>query len=63
MMRAWQGAIGSVSTKGMVSPAYCSKPKKVFDSSYFEHQYRTDKFIQQMDCSSKGITDFRKRLY
>lgn len=64
MMRAWQGAIGSVSTKGMVSPAYVvAKPKKTFDSTFFEYQYRTETFIQQMDRSSKGITDFRKRLY
>ncbi|MEP7197893.1 MAG: restriction endonuclease subunit S [Saprospiraceae bacterium] len=64
MMRAWQGAIGSVSTKGMVSPAYVvAKPKRIFDSNYFEFQYRTELFIQQIDKSSKGITDFRKRLY
>jgi type I restriction enzyme S subunit len=64
MMRAWQGAIGAVSTKGMVSPAYVvARPKKTFDSNFFEYQYRTETFIKQMDRSSKGITDFRKRLY
>jgi type I restriction enzyme S subunit len=63
-MRAWQGAIGAVSTKGMVSPAYVvARPKKTFDSNFFEYQYRTETFIKQMDRSSKGITDFRKRLY
>lgn len=64
MMRAWQGAIGAVSVKGLVSPAYIvATPNKKIDSKYFEHQYRTDSFIQQMNQNSKGITDFRKRLY
>jgi type I restriction enzyme S subunit len=64
MMRAWQGAIGSVSVQGMVSPAYIvAKPKCLFNSDFFEYLYRTEKFIQQMDRVSKGITDFRKRLY
>ncbi|GAB6906275.1 Restriction modification system DNA specificity domain protein [Desulfosarcina cetonica] len=64
MMRAWQGGIGAVSTDGMVSPAYIvAKPKSTISAEYFEHQYRCPEFIQQMDRFSKGITDFRKRLY
>ena len=64
MMRAWQGAIGSVSIRGMVSPAYIvAKPEGRINSKYFEYQYRCPVFIQQMDRFSKGITDFRKRLY
>lgn len=64
MMRAWQGAIGAVRTEGMISPAYIvAKPKTEINSDFFEYQYRTVNFIQQMDKSSKGITDFRKRLY
>lgn len=64
MMRAWQGAIGAVRTEGMVSPAYVvAKPKVEIDADFFEFQYRTPIFIQQMDRFSKGITDFRKRLY
>lgn len=64
MMRAWQGAIGTVRVQGMVSPAYIvAKPNKKIDSSFFEYQYRTILFIQQMNRFSKGITDFRKRLY
>jgi type I restriction enzyme S subunit len=64
MMRAWQGAIGAVRTEGMVSPAYIvAKPKEIVNSDFFEYQYRTISFIQQMDRYSKGITDFRKRLY
>ncbi|HCF1264197.1 TPA: hypothetical protein NIA86_006592, partial [Pseudomonas aeruginosa] len=64
MMRAWQGAIGAVRVEGMVSPAYTiAVPRPCLDPRYFEHQYRTPGFIQQMDRYSKGITDFRKRLY
>lgn len=64
MMRAWQGAIGAVRTEGMVSPAYIvAKPKSYISAEYFEYQYRCPDFIKQMDRFSKGITDFRKRLY
>lgn len=64
MMRAWQGAIGSVTVKGLVSPAYVvARPRKEINAKFFEFQYRTYPFIQQMNQSSKGITDFRKRLY
>jgi len=64
MMRAWQGAIGSVRVKGMVSPAHIiAKPNNLLNTRYFEYQYRCPNFIQQMDRFSKGITDFRKRLY
>ena len=64
MMRAWQGGIGAVSVDGMVSPAYIvAKPNHLINSEFFEYQYRCPEFIQQMDRYSKGITDFRKRLY
>ncbi len=64
MMRAWQGGIGAVTTEGMVSPAYIvAKPIGAIVADFFEYQYRCPKFIQQMDRYSKGITDFRKRLY
>lgn len=64
MMRAWQGAIGAVRVIGMVSPAYVvAKPIGPINADFFEYQYRTSSFIQQMDRNSKGITDFRKRLY
>ena len=64
MMRAWQGAIGVVKNNGQVSPAYitASSSKKI-DGEYFEYQYRTALLINQMDRFSRGITDFRKRLY
>ncbi|MCX2562989.1 restriction endonuclease subunit S [Acetobacter thailandicus] len=64
MMRAWQGGIGAVHTHGMVSPAYVvARPIVDLVADYFELLYRTPAFIRQMDASSKGITDFRKRLY
>ncbi|TKT91401.1 restriction endonuclease subunit S [Dyadobacter frigoris] len=64
MMRAWQGAIGAVRVDGMVSPAYVvAKPNKKLDANYAEYQYRTSIYIQEMNRVSKGITDFRKRLY
>ncbi|MCX6265810.1 MAG: restriction endonuclease subunit S [Bacteroidetes bacterium] len=64
MMRAWQGAIGAVRVDGMVSPAYIvAKPKRKVNADYLEYLFRTKDFIGQMDRHSKGITDFRKRLY
>lgn len=64
MMRAWQGGIGAVHTHGMVSPAYVvARPTDAMTADYFELLYRTAAFIKQMDANSKGITDFRKRLY
>ncbi len=64
MMRAWQGAIGVVRTKGMVSPAYIiAQPRPNVRSSYIEYLFRTPVYVEQMDRFSKGITDFRKRLY
>ncbi len=64
MMRAWQGAIGAVKATGLVSPAYIvATANESINTIYFEYLYRTSVFIQQMDQHSKGITDFRKRLY
>lgn len=64
MMRAWQGGIGAVSVHGMVSPAYVvARPSPELAADYFELLYRCPAFIRQMDSGSKGITDFRKRLY
>ena len=64
MMRAWQGSIGVVKTEGMVSPAYIvAEPMGEINGEYFEYLYRTAAFIAEMDRFSKGITDFRKRLY
>ena len=66
MMRAWQGAFGAVRVDGMVSPAYVvAKPKKqgLLDSRYVEALLRTPSAIEEMHRYSRGITDFRLRLY
>ncbi len=64
MMRAWQGAIGAVRTDGLVSPAYVvAAPTAALNPAYFEYLYRTGWLIGEMNRASKGITDFRKRLY
>lgn len=66
MMRAWQGAFGAVRVDGMVSPAYVvAKPKNagVLDSRYVEALLRTPSAIEEMHRYSRGITDFRLRLY
>ena len=64
MMRAWQGAIGTVRTEGMVSPAYIvAKPNDRVYPSYMEYYARMPQIISQIDRMSYGVTDFRKRLY
>ena len=48
----------------MVSPAYIvAKPKKEINSRFVEFLFRTPQYIQEMNRNSRGITDFRKRLY
>lgn len=66
MMRAWQGAFGAARVDGMVSPAYVVvKPKNpdLIDSRYIEALLRTPSAIEEMHRYSRGITDFRLRLY
>ena len=66
MMRAWQGAFGAVRVDGMVSPAYVvAKPKQgiKLDSRFMEALLRTPAAIEEMHRYSRGITDFRLRLY
>jgi len=64
MMRAWQGAVGVVQTKGMVSPAYITAiPGEDLFPAFMEFYLRRDSIISQMDNLSYGVTDFRKRLY
>jgi type I restriction enzyme S subunit len=64
MMRAWQGGFGTVTVEGMVSPAYVvARPKMEIVTAYVEHLLRTPKAIEQMRRHSRGITDFRLRLY
>ena len=64
MMRAWQGGFGTVTVEGMVSPAYVvARPKRDLITAYIEHLLRTPQAIEQMRRHSRGITDFRLRLY
>ena len=64
MMRAWQGAFGAARVEGMVSPAYVTvRPIKEMDSRYFEYLMRSDSAAQEFEKYSRGITDFRLRLY
>jgi type I restriction enzyme S subunit len=64
MMRAWQGAFGTVAVDGMVSPAYVvARPRRRIETICLEYQLRTPQAIEQMRRQSRGITDFRLRLY
>jgi restriction endonuclease S subunit len=64
MMRAWQGGIGVSTVDGAVSPAYVvAKPTSNLHSPYYQFLLRTPAFIEQMRMGSKGIADFRLRLY
>lgn len=64
MMRAWQGGFGTVMVEGMVSPAYVvARPSRLLKTSFIEHLLRTPNAIEQMRRHSRGITDFRLRLY
>ena len=64
MMRAWQGAIGTVRTEGMVSPAYIvAEPNKLVDPLFMDYLMRTPRMVGSIHKQSYGVTDFRLRLY
>lgn len=64
MMRAWQGAFGAVIVNGLVSPAYVvAEPKADFRTKFVELQLRTPMGAEEVRRYSKGIADFRMRLY
>lgn len=64
MMRAWQGGFGVAKVDGLVSPAYVvARPKVDLYATYFEYVTRTPNCIEQFRRASKGIADFRQRLY
>lgn len=64
MMRAWQGGFGASTVRGLVSPAYVvCKPNTQLESNYFELVLRTDNAVVELKRYSKGIADFRLRLY
>jgi type I restriction enzyme S subunit len=64
MMRAWQGGFGTVVVNGMVSPAYIvARPARPISTEIIEHTLRTPHAVEEMRRHSRGITDFRLRLY
>ena len=64
MMRAWQGGFGTVTVEGMVSPAYVvARPTGVAPSMFIERLLRTPSAVEEMRRHSRGVTDFRLRLY
>ena len=64
MMRAWQGGFGVSRMEGLVSPAYVvARPHREIHAAYYEHLLRTPMWIEEFRRVSKGIADFRQRLY
>lgn len=64
MMRAWQGAVGTVCTEGMVSPAYIvAKPIGPVNPQFMNYYMKTSRMVYTMRRQSYGVTDFRLRLY
>lgn len=64
MMRAWQGGFGASTLSGLVSPAYVvCKPLIQLNTYYFELVLRTPNAVVELKKYSRGITDFRLRLY
>ncbi|MCB1086275.1 MAG: restriction endonuclease subunit S [Verrucomicrobiae bacterium] len=64
MMRAWQGGFGAVAVDGMVSPAYVvARPRESVPTFLVEQLLRTPNAVEEMRRHSRGITDFRLRLY
>ena len=64
MMRAWQGGFGAAIVHGMVSPAYVvARPRSDFSTNLVEMILRTPLAVTEIKRYSRGITDFRLRLY
>lgn len=63
-MRAWQGGFGVAKLHGMVSPAYVvARPNGRVNPFYMEYLLRSPSAIEEMRRRSRGIADFRLRLY
>lgn len=64
MMRAWQGGFGAVRVEGQVSPAYVvAKPIRDIRSEFVEALLRTPNAMTEIRRYSRGVADFRLRLY
>ena len=56
-MRAWQGALGASSLRGIISPAYVvMRPVADANPLYFHNLYRTPMFAKEAERWSYGIT-------
>lgn len=63
-MRAWQGAFGAAKTEGLVSPAYVvARPGPSVLPGFVEHLLRAPAAMEEIRRRSRGITEFRLRLY
>ena len=56
-MRAWQGALGASTLRGIISPAYVvMRPRKEANPWFFHNLYRTPAFAKEAERWSYGIT-------
>lgn len=63
-MRAWQGAFGAAKIEGLVSPAYIvARPGRAVVPRFVEYLLRAPAAMEEIRRRSRGITDFRLRLY
>ena len=63
-MRAWQGAFGATKIEGLVSPAYVvARPGPTVLPGFVEYLLRAPAAMEEIRRRSRGITEFRLRLY
>lgn len=63
-MRAWQGAFGAAKIEGLVSPAYVvARPGSSVLPGFVEYLLRAPAAMEEIRRRSRGITEFRLRLY
>lgn len=56
-MRAWQGAVGASTYRGIISPAYVvQRPRSGGDTRFFHYLLRTPSFAKEAERWSYGIT-------
>ena len=56
-MRAWQGALGASTLRGIISPAYVVvRPRKEANPWFYHNLYRTPSFAKEAERWSYGIT-------
>jgi type I restriction enzyme S subunit len=64
-MWAWMGALGVSKYRGLASPAYGVYRPIVegMEGRYFDHLFRTPRYVIEMTRHSRGVTASRLRLY